>query len=112
MTVTLDQLQALAATLPQEPKQTRRNTQKGGGAFDIDRWIAENGLDVIGPTDWKDGQRWVFRVCPWNDDHTNHSAFILQFGNGAIAAGCHHNGCIGKGWHDLRRLYEPAFEQR
>lgn len=51
MTVTLDQLQALAATLPQEPKQTRRNTQKGGGAFDIDRWIAENGLDVIGPTD-------------------------------------------------------------
>jgi replicative DNA helicase len=31
---------------------------------------------------------------------------------GAVAAGCHHNGCRGKGWHDLRDTVEPGWQSR
>jgi hypothetical protein len=88
-----------------------------GSAFDLERWIREHGLAVTGPEDWRDksgetGKRWVFEVCPWNSDHTNGSAFILQFVNGAIAAGCHHNSCSGNDWAALRGKFEPAYHQR
>jgi hypothetical protein len=33
----------------------------------------------------------------------------VQFASGAIAAGCHHNGCAGNDWEALRRLYEPGW---
>jgi hypothetical protein len=46
-------------------------------------------------------------VCPWNADHTDHSAFLVQRADGVIAAGCKHNSCQGKAWRDLRALYEP-----
>src|SRR5207244_3408139 len=36
---------------------------------------------------------------------------VLQ-GNGAIAAGCHHNGCADKDWHALRDVYEPGWRER
>ena len=42
---------------------------------------------------------------PWNPEHTNRAAYLVQFASGAIAAGCHHHGCAGKDWHALRRLY-------
>jgi hypothetical protein len=54
----------------------------------------------------------VLPVCPWNPDHTNRSAFIVQQASGAIAAGCHHDGCQGKGWHDLRDAVEPGWRDR
>src|SRR5262245_61488528 len=58
---------------------------------------------------FRGGSRWVLNPCPWNSDHTSRAAFIVQFPNGAIAAGCHHNGCAGKDWHALRDVYEPGW---
>src|SRR5206468_16321 len=69
-------------------------------------------LNVSGPDTWKkDGRLWVFHTCPWNADHTDRSAFIIQMGNGAIKAGCHHQSCQDQGWSSLKRLY-PAMPQR
>jgi len=81
----------------------------GPNQFDLEGWIARSGLQLRGPEPWRDGQRWVFRLCPWNSDHTNESAFLIRHANGAIAAGCHHNGCSGMGWHDLRDVLEPGW---
>ena len=51
--------------------------------------------------------------CPWNADQTYWcAAFIVQFASGAIAAGCHHNGCQGNGWPELRELGEPGWQER
>ena len=50
--------------------------------------------------------------CPWNSDHTGGCAWIAELGNGAITAGCQHNGCAGRGWEDLRRLKEPGYAER
>ena len=57
----------------------------------------------------KGGQRWIFRICPWNGAHSNKSAYVVQLPNGAIAAGCHHNGCNEKDWHSLRDQMEPGW---
>jgi hypothetical protein len=59
----------------------------------------------------RDDHRWVLEECPWNG-HTDNAAYIVKFGGGAIAAGCHHNGCQGYGWRDLGEHYEPGAYER
>jgi hypothetical protein len=111
--VPLEKLQALAAMAPQPEAKLQTDPRwSGNGAFDLDRWIAEHNLSVRGPDPWRGGRKWVLPVCPWNPEHTNGSAFITQGSNGAIGAGCHHNGCQGKGWHDLRDVAEPAWRDQ
>lgn len=100
-------LEALAASAPAPKATAKRNGRASANTFDIDQWIARHGIAVEGPEPWKDGRRWVFPVCPWNSDHTNRSAFIIEQASRAICAGCQHNGCQGKGWHHLRDVVEP-----
>ena len=102
-------LELLAGPVAAEATATR---QQSTGRFDLDQWIAERGLGVRGPEPWQGGRRWVFDVCPWNPQHTNGSAFIIQQSSGAIGAGCHHNDCSGRGWHELRDVIEPGWRVR
>ena len=105
--VSIDKLTALADTAPRQGAG-----YSTGKRLDLDRWIGEHGLDVIGPTDWGGGRKWIFHVCPWNDEHRNRSAYIVQFSNGAIAAGCHHNGCAANDWTALREAYQPGYRDK
>src|SRR5262245_29473932 len=105
--VSRELLTKLAAMAPEQPKQ---NGNHGGKSFDLARWIQQFNLDTRGPFDWgKGGRKYVLPVCPWNGDHTNRSAYIVQFATGAIAAGCHHNGCANNHWHELRDVVEPGW---
>jgi hypothetical protein len=103
-------LEALAASAPSAT--ARGLTEPTGERFDLDRWISEHGLDVVGPAPWQGGRRWIFRICPWNADHRNRSAYIVQLASGAIAAGCQHAGCAGRDWHALREVIEPGWRER
>lgn len=105
-------LEKLAALAPEEPKAEQRQSYTGYGAFDLGRWIADHTLAVRGPSPWQGGRKWIFSTCPWNADHTNHAAYLIQFASGAIAAGCHHNGCYGKDWHALRDVIEPGWREK
>jgi len=108
-----DLLEALAgSTSTSGPRSTVSVRTSTNGEFDLERWIAESGLKVAGPDPWRGGRRWVFATCPWNGDHTDRSAYIVQLANGSIGAGCHHNGCSGKGWHDLRDAVEPGWREK
>tara|TARA_R110002167_G_scaffold15121_2_gene60771 strand:+ start:1546 stop:4023 length:2478 start_codon:yes stop_codon:yes gene_type:complete len=81
----------------------------------LDTWIHANELSVSGPIPWKDmGRKWVFDSCPWNSDHTDRSAYIVQFNNGSVVAGCHHSSCEGhkKGWESLQELKSPLVAER
>jgi hypothetical protein len=111
VTVPVDLLESLAGTAP-KPAPVPPKNRLNGNVFDIDAWILRHGLRVDGPHQWKDGRRWILPVCPWNHTHTNRSAFIIQQASGAICAGCHHNGCQGFGWKDLREVYEPGHAER
>ncbi len=111
--VPVQSLEKLAALLPREEKPVRLVTGLGtNGSFDVQAWITRHSLDVRGPTPWQGGQKWIFGVCPWNVEHTNASAYILKLPNGAVAAGCHHNGCVGRDWHALRDVVEPGWRNR
>lgn len=112
-TVELIETVAILAPELKAPQQRR----PGGGnvpaePFEVDRWITEHRLDVYSPVSWNGGRRWIFRVCPWNPDHTDRSAYILQFPSGAIAAGCQHNSCTGRDWFALRDTVEPGWRDR
>jgi len=113
--VTVERLEALAALAPTPPTLPAVATSQRGIAhgFDLADWIAKHNLPVVKEGAWGGGaHKWILSVCPWNDAHTNGAAYIVQHGNGAIAAGCHHNGCSGKGWRDLRDIVEPDWRER
>src|SRR5262245_15298407 len=102
----------LSATIPEEPRSNgEKQRSYTNSQFDLAKWIADKDLDVIGPHTYDNGQKqkWIFRICPWNADHTNRSAVIIQFASGGISASCRHNGCAGKSWHDLRDIVEPGW---
>lgn len=104
--VRIDLLQNLAAQVPEIPKP-ENNSYCSESRFDLGKWIDEHNLKVEGPTPWQGGQKWIFHDCPWNPDHRDRSAYLLQLASGAISAGCHHNGCKDKDWYALRILMEP-----
>jgi hypothetical protein len=113
--VTREQLEALARQRPEAAEDQappREAGRRRGEAFDLERWMVEHGLEVIGPLPWQGGRKWIFSVCPWNSEHRNRSAFLVERANGALAAGCHHNGCAGNDWQALRTLYEPGWRER
>lgn len=106
--VPTEKLEALAATLPApEPPKQQQHTNGAASHFNLRDWITRYHLQVGEPEDWQGGTRWVFRECPFDGSHTDGAAYLLQHRSGAISAGCHHNGCQGKGWRELRAIYEP-----
>jgi hypothetical protein len=104
--VTAETLEALARRVP---KAESHRGQPASSQFDCPGWIAAHNLEVDAPKDWQGGRLWVLRFCPWNPNHRK-SAFILQFPNGAVAAGCLHKSCEGKDWHALRDVIEPGWK--
>jgi len=106
----LEQLADSHPALPLSAPKSGSGT--GQNQFSIEHWIVDHDMDVIGQSPWQSGRKWVFRTCPWNPDHTNRSAYIVQFPSGAIAAGCHHNSCAGNNWHALRDHIEPGWRQK
>jgi hypothetical protein len=105
--VPVEKLRALAGTVQSSvPERIPNDT-----TFYIDAWIAEHCPEAEGPTNWKDGRKWVFPICPFNEAHDNRSAVIVQQANGAIGFTCHHNGCINNDWHALRELKGDAKRQ-
>ncbi len=78
------------------------------GEFNVDDFLRRNGLAVGSAAPWRDGRKWVLSTCPFDSTHTDGAAYVVQHASGAIAAGCHHNGCTGKSWADLRQICAPA----
>lgn len=103
--VTLNQIQDMALKKPgigKAPKQKGKGTNE---SLDINAFIEKHGLDLAysAPYGTK-ATKYILKTCPWNSDHTDKAAFIIQFDNGAISAGCHHNSCSDQSWKTLREL--------
>lgn len=78
-----------------------------GPKFDAEEWVAKYAPEVIGPFPYQDGRKWIFHVCPFNPEHTNHSAAMFQFGT-IMGFGCRHNSCKGNNWKKFRPMREPG----
>lgn len=99
-------------SLPSGGAQETSSLPREVSEFNLDDWIARYCPELGAPQVWKDGRKWVFPVCPFNDAHRNRSAVLIQQSNGAIAFRCHHNSCTGNDWFKLRELREPGCHDR
>lgn len=100
----------------QLPDQTQPKAQSKGGsiqdAFNLKGWLEDHNIEISSTGRWQNkGQKYILKVCPWNDSHTNRSAYVIQFDNGAICAGCLHNSCANENWHSLRDIMEPGWKK-
>jgi hypothetical protein len=114
--VPVDLFEALVNMGPPEPEPSPWRGAGSNGQhhpFELERWIAVHPLTVVRSGPWKGGgYRWVLNPCPFNPAHTDNSAVIVRWPDGHIGARCWHNGCSGKGWHDLRDVVEPGWRDR
>lgn len=98
----------LLEAIIRQPETAVREAAPVESAFDLDGWIAARCPELGASRPWKDGRRWIFPVCPFNPGHTDKSAALIEHGSGAVSFRCHHNGCTGKDWRELRELLEPG----
>jgi len=75
--------------------------------FDVQGFLDRHGIAVHHSGAWRGGTRWVLSSCPMDDSHgSDLAAYVVQFPNGAIAAGCLHERCKWI-WKQLRERFEP-----
>ena len=106
--VTPDQLRDLAARQPIEQHGEQQPAPVKGRGFDLRRWLSDNGIGVRSEKPYSGGTLFILDQCPFSPAHKD-GAFAIQFGNGAVFAGCKHTSC-GSGtqrWKELRERFEP-----
>ena len=91
-----------------------------GAKARLELWLERNFPSLGEAQPWQNqGKRWVFPVCPWDTSHTDRSAYVVQFHNGAVVAGCLHKNCKGHerddqdkslGWKHLQDVAGEKFE--
>ncbi|MDE4907303.1 hypothetical protein L0665_01535 [Methanogenium marinum] len=101
-------LRDLAGLVPRSLPDTEPGRRRG--SFDLGRWLRSHGLNVLRERPWQGGTLYSLATCPFSSAHTD-GAFAIQFSNGAIFAGCHHDSCGGgsQRWQELRAQYEPEW---
>lgn len=108
--VTRTQLQALLSLYPSAGELERvedTGEKPEGQSLDLGAWLERHGIRAT-PRPYQGGTLYVLEQCPFSEAHTD-GAFAIQFANGAIFAGCHHDSCGGgaQRWFELRARYEP-----
>lgn len=106
-------IREIAELLPKaDTKKEMQEYSNSNSKFDVDDFIERHQLDLSHKGIFhNEGQKWVLATCPWDETHTDKAAYIIQFNNGAVAAGCHHDGCSHENWKSLRELVgEPPIK--
>ena len=107
--ISVDQMQALLSRYPSsvDLNPEEKGTQIRVSTRDLGSWLSKYHLPFSSKP-YQGGTLFMLDSCPFSDAHTD-GAFAIQFPNGAIYAGCHHNSC-GSGrqrWPELRARFEP-----
>lgn len=105
--ISVELFESIIESLPKVPQtgkgKSKKNTNKD---FLVSDWLDKNDIKVAYFAPFHDnGTKYVLEICPWNPDHTNKSAYVIQFKNGGICAGCHHDSCQGNDWKTLQSMY-------
>lgn len=106
----------LAGVLPDPPvaPAPARLAGKAGNPparapLDLRRWLSDHHIGVQTEKPYQGGTLFLFEQCPFSGAHKD-GAYAIQFANGAIHAGCHHESCGGgsQRWQELRERFEPG----
>lgn len=109
----VEAIQSVIDVLPSAETTASGAKKPMSKSIDAGKWLSDKGISIAFTKDDDDGGKiYVLTNCPWRSEHTNKSAYVKQFKNGALAAGCHHNSCQGESWHTLREKYEPEQDRK
>ena len=106
----------LAGVLPDPPAAPaaarpagKAGDQPARAPLDLRRWLSDHHLAVQSEKPYQGGTLFLFEQCPFSGAHKD-GAYAIQFANGAIHAGCHHESCGGgsQRWQELRERFEPG----
>lgn len=89
-------------------KPTGTTYANGSGSFDVEQFMAHNGLVVRNVKEEDGATTWVLEICPANAEHDRGEAFVRRAADGKLSAGCQHNSCSWQ-WADLRERFEPGY---
>ena len=103
-------LKKVIKIIPEPPKPVYRNDRVE--TFDIDKFIADNGIRVKYETNSGGVRKIVLEECPFDPSHKAPDSAIFVMQNGAIAFKCFHNSCSDKRWRDVRQLFDPTCYER
>lgn len=107
--VRLEQLQELIAKMAPDNDQKKVSNRDNKGYqwkhIPVKDFLIEHGLEIAREKEYQGGICYVLKSCPFNPDHTDTGAYVIEYPNGKICAGCHHDSCSDKGWKDLLKLY-------
>lgn len=73
--------------------------------IDVERWLKEHNIAIDRIKKEDDRTIYVLKECPWNSEHKDKAAYVIQYKNGGISAGCHHDSCNEQNWNTLQKLY-------
>ena len=106
--VTVEQLRDLVARLPTEQHAQQQPATAKDKGFDLSHWLSDHGVGVRSEKPYSGGTLYILDQCPFSSAHKD-GAFAIQFGNGAVFAGCKHTSCGGgtQRWQELREQFEP-----
>lgn len=76
-------------------------------SFDAEAWLRRHGIGIRYEKPFNGGRLFELDRCPWRPDQTDGGPCVIQHADGGISASCRHSKCAGKGWADLRAIYEP-----
>lgn len=106
--VQLEQLQEIIDKIAPDSKQKKDSVQEKKSLWKhipVKEYLEEHNLEIAREKPYMGGTCYVLKSCPFNPDHTDTGAYVIEYPNGKISAGCHHDSCSDKGWKDLLELY-------
>lgn len=103
-------IQAVINEAPKDKKSggkinTSQKKKETWKRISVKEYLTDNGLEIAREKEYMGGICYVLKKCPFNSDHTDTGAYVIEYPNGKICAGCHHDSCTDKGWKDLLKLY-------
>jgi P4 family phage/plasmid primase-like protien len=115
-TVTAGQLEQLGRSLPPEaqfPSKSPVETKGYMNILNLSDWLREHNIHVKSEKPYQNGTIYLLETCPFSAAHRD-GAYAIQFANGAIHAGCHHQSCGGgkQRWPELRTMFETPAERQ
>lgn len=85
----------------------KESTAFHGTKIDVRKFCESHGLEIVRekPLDYG-GTCFVLSECPWNHEHSKDTgAYIIEYANGKISAGCHHDSCKNENWWTLLKKF-------
>jgi hypothetical protein len=103
---------------PSPQERPARDPYKGSGdgfILDLDRFLEEFGVEILGPYKDRSSEKAYRIVCPWAHEHTGGDTSgtrVGQYESGGLWFRCDHAHCAGRKWQQFREELDPEAYRR